>query len=300
LSGELIFPIADGPLARRPSASRGEGSIRRTGRSEPRAEAVQRRLDALVAVARFHGHELDRRDFRAVPGEAIPSPAALATWLRESGLWANAVRLRWRQLFRVQSDAPLVLLFSDGSAGLLVAKDAARDVVFLKEPQAPPGDPPTAVDELRLLQLWQGEVLLVRRVRGASPEEEPFTLAWLSRLVLGERRNLREIMAASLTLSALQILPPFLVMVAIDRVLTHHSMSTLALIGLILALTAGYETLLGYARERSWRSCPRGSTHGSTFMSSAACWHCQLIFSNARPPGKRRTVSRRFSRSASS
>jgi subfamily B ATP-binding cassette protein HlyB/CyaB len=246
---ELIFPIAEGPLARRPSVSRGEDPLRRTGRSDPQAEAVQRRLAALVAVARFHGHELDRNDFRAVPGEAIPSPAALVTWLRESGLWAKAVRLRWRQLFRLQSDAPLVLLFNDGSAGLLAAKDAARDVVFLKEPQAPPGDPPIAVDELRLLQLWQGEVLLVRRVRGASPEEEPFTLAWLSRLVLGERQNLREIMAASLTLSVLQILPPFLVMVAIDRVLTHHSLSTLALIGLILALTAGYETLLGYARR---------------------------------------------------
>src|SRR5262249_53341653 len=38
-------------------------------------------------------------------------------------------------------------------------------------------------------------------------------------------------------------------MVAVDRVLTHQSMSTLALIGLILALTVGYETLLGYARR---------------------------------------------------
>lgn len=38
-------------------------------------------------------------------------------------------------------------------------------------------------------------------------------------------------------------------MVAIDRVLTHRSMSTLALIGLILALAVAYETLLGYARR---------------------------------------------------
>jgi ABC-type bacteriocin/lantibiotic exporter with double-glycine peptidase domain len=162
LSAELIFPITDGSRARRSAAISGESSIRRAGRPDPRAQAVQRRLDALVAVARFHGHELDRGDFRAHPGKEIPSPAALVAWLRESGLWAKAVRLRWRQLFRFESDAPLVLLFSDGSAGLLVARDAARNVVFLKEPQAPPGDPPVAVDELRLRQLWQGEVLLVR------------------------------------------------------------------------------------------------------------------------------------------
>jgi ATP-binding cassette, subfamily B, bacterial HlyB/CyaB len=213
------------------------------------ADALQSRVDTLVAVARFHGTVLDPKDFRVLKGEGLSSPAELVGWLRASGLWAKAVRLRWRHLLRVQSDAPLVLLLNDGSAALLVAKDDAREVVFLKDPRASPGDPPVAVDELRLMQLWQGEALLVRRVRAASSEEEPFTLEWLSRLVLGESRNLREIMAASVTLSALQILPPFLVMVAIDRVLTHRSMSTLALIGLILALAVAYETLLGYARR---------------------------------------------------
>jgi subfamily B ATP-binding cassette protein HlyB/CyaB len=223
--------------------------VHRTDRRESTADAAQRRLDGVAAAARFHGIELDRRDFRALPGEQVPSAAALVAWLRESGLWAKAVRLRWRQLFRFQSDAPLVLLFSDGSAGLLVAKDATRQVVFLQDPRAAASDPPIAVDELRLTQVWQGEVLLVRRGRGASSEEEPFTLGWLARLVLRERRNLREMVAASVGLSVLQILPPFLIMVAIDRVLIHQSMSTLALIGLILAITAGYETLLGYARR---------------------------------------------------
>jgi ATP-binding cassette, subfamily B, bacterial HlyB/CyaB len=218
-------------------------------RKRPRAEALQSRLEALAAAARFHGVELDQREFRALEGEEIPSPAALVAWLRGSGLWAKAVRLRWRQLFGFESSAPVVLLFGDGGAALLVGKDAAREVVFLKDPRASPSDPPIAVDALRLQQLWQGVGLLVRGVRGSAPEEEPFTLAWLSRLVLGERRNLREIIAASVTLSVLQILPPFLVMAAVDRVLTHQSMSTLALIALILAVTAAYETIMGYARR---------------------------------------------------
>jgi HlyB family type I secretion system ABC transporter len=232
-----------------PSPTRGTPHRQRVIGSDLRAAAVQCRLDALAAVARYHGIQLDHQDFRTLPGEEVPSPAALVTWMRDSGLWAKAVRLRWRQLMRLQSDAPLVLLLSDGSAALLVARDAARDVVFLKDPRAPPTDRPVAVDELRLTRLWQGMVVLVRWARGASPEEEPFTLAWLSRMVLGERQTLRETVAASLTLSVLQILPPFLIMIAIDRVLTHRSMSTLALIALILALIVGYETLLGYARR---------------------------------------------------
>ncbi len=239
MSAEVLSPRAcgEGPLA-----TAGAGCF------DLGADAVHWRLEALAAVARFHGTELDRAQFRPRPGEATPSPATLAAWLQASGLWAKAVRLRWRQLLRVESEAPLVLLLNDGSAALLVAKDARRGVVFLKDPHAA-SEPAIAVDELRLTQLWKGEVLLVRRARGASPDEEPFTFAWLLRLVLGERRNLREIMIASITLSVLQILPPFLVMIAVDRVLVHQSMSTLVLVALLLVLTVGYETLLGYARR---------------------------------------------------
>jgi HlyB family type I secretion system ABC transporter len=202
-----------------------------------------------MAAAHFHGVALDRAEFRPVAGERVPSTAALVAWLREAGLWAKAQRLQWRQLFRIQSDAPIVLLFGNGGAGLLVGKDADRRLVFLKNPRAPPDSPPIPVDELRLQQDWQGLVLLVRPARGSSAEEAPFSLGWLARLVMGERRILRGIVGASITLSVLQILPPFLVMVAIDRVVVHQSMSTLAMIALILAIIVFYETLLGYARR---------------------------------------------------
>lgn len=211
------------------------------------ADCVRNRIDAMVAVARHHGIDIDRHDFPVKPEAEMPPLTAFVAWLSASGLWAKAVRLQWRQLLR--SSPPLVLLFGDGGTALLVGRDAARGVALLKEPSSSPAEPPVEIDELRLMQRWQGLALLVRRARGASSEEAPFTLGWLARLVLGERRNLREIVAASVALSVLSILPPFLVMVAIDRVLAHQSMSTLALIGLILALIAGYETLLGYARR---------------------------------------------------
>ena len=107
--------------------------------------------------------------------------------------------------------------------------------------------PVALVEMARRSGLWAKATRL--RARGTSPEEEPFTFAWLARLVLTERRHLREIMVASIILSALQILPPLLVMVAIDRVLMHHSMSTLAIIGLMMAILVVYETLTGYARR---------------------------------------------------
>jgi ATP-binding cassette subfamily B protein len=67
--------------------------------------------------------------------------------------------------------------------------------------------------------------------------------------VLQEKASLRDIGLASLTLSFLTIFPPLLVMTVVDKVLTHHSYSTLALLGTILAIATIYEAVLGYARR---------------------------------------------------
>ena len=135
---------------------------------DDKLDAAQARLAALVAVARYHGVDLDRGSFPAPPGE-VPSAAALVAWTRENGLWAKATRLRWRQLMRMQSDAPLVLLFADGGAGILVSRDADAGIVYLKDPSRP-GDEPVAVDELRLANLWQGTYCSF-----AASEERPPT-----------------------------------------------------------------------------------------------------------------------------
>jgi subfamily B ATP-binding cassette protein HlyB/CyaB len=43
--------------------------------------------------------------------------------------------------------------------------------------------------------------------------------------------------------------PPLMVMAVIDRVLSHHSMSTLTLLSVLVAMIAVFETLLGFARR---------------------------------------------------
>jgi HlyB family type I secretion system ABC transporter len=207
------------------------------------------RVRAVIAAARYNGVDLDRRDFRQVESEATPSPASLVEWMRGSGLWAKATRLRWRNLLGLTDGAPVVLLFKDGSAGLLVQGDPKRNLVWIKDPRAADADPPLAVDELRLSQVWTGEALLVRRARGTEDGEKPFNLGWLVNVVLKERSLLRSMGFASIALSVLTILPPLVVMVVINQVIVHRSMSTLAMVSLIIAVCVLFETMLSYARR---------------------------------------------------
>ncbi|MBV9813384.1 MAG: peptidase domain-containing ABC transporter, partial [Acetobacteraceae bacterium] len=207
------------------------------------------RLRAIIAAARHHGVELDRAELRVEP-EHIPAPATLVEWVRAAGLWARAVRLRWRDLMKADGSGPVVLLFNDGTAGLLVQADASRNIVWLKDPSSPADDAPVPVDALRLEHVWSGETILIRRLRAGSEETAPFTLGWLTRLVLLERRTLLDIFIASVTLSFLTIVPPLVVMVVINNVIVHHSYATLSMTSLIIAVALIYETFLGYGRRQ--------------------------------------------------
>jgi len=207
------------------------------------------RLLAMIVAGRYHGLELDPNEFRGAPGDESPSAASLSTWAQNTGMWSRAVRLRWRHLMRFQNTAPVVLLFTDGTAGLLTGVNTEHKVVFIKDPTAPAAEAPVPVDELRLSEVWAGEAVLLRANRGYSETDAPFSLRWLLNLVMQEKRSLREIGIASFALSLLTIFPPFLVMTVVDKVLTHRSYSTLALIAVIVAIAITYETLLGFARR---------------------------------------------------
>ena len=224
-----------------------------TPANDMKSDAAELRLLAVIAAARHHGVELDRRDFRPTAGEMAPSPATLSRWVTESGLVAKAVHLGWHGLFKLgkrePGSAPVVLLLRDGSAGLLIGADPARGVVWVQDPRASGREAAVAVDKLRLSKLWGGEALFVRRARGQAEADKPFTLSWLFGLVLHERPMLRDVCIASITLSALTIIPPLLVMQVVDRVVVHHSINTLTLLGVILAVTAIYEMVLGYVRR---------------------------------------------------
>ncbi|MDG4879739.1 peptidase domain-containing ABC transporter [Mesorhizobium sp. WSM4884] len=212
-------------------------------------EHVAPRLKAMIRVARYHGFELDPNEFRAASAGKFANAADLSQWAQNGGMWSRAVRIRWSHLLRFEQTGPVVLLFSDGGAGLLTGASAERNVVYLKSVDVPDDAEGVAIDELRLLQVWSGEAVLLRPARSYIAADAPFTFGWLVDLVRLESRPLRDIGIASFTLSVLTILPPLIVMTVVNKVLQFSSISTLALLSAIIAVVFVYETLLGHARR---------------------------------------------------
>ncbi len=211
--------------------------------------ATELRLRAVASAARFFGVDLDINDYKARPGEPYPSPAALVDWLRGQGLIAKAVKLTWRNLFTFRETTPVVVLLKDGTAGLVVGADARSDVVWIKSPTSRDSEPPVAVDRLRLEQAWAGEAVLVRRTVGLDDSQAPFTLGWIVKQVTTEKRFIGQIAWASIVLAALGIVPAFIVMGTIDRVLEFNSINTFWMLATILAVMMFFEMVLGWARR---------------------------------------------------
>jgi ATP-binding cassette, subfamily B, bacterial HlyB/CyaB len=207
------------------------------------------RLRAAAAAARFYGIDIDINDYRGAPGEPYPSPAALVNWLREQGLLAQAQVLKWKHLFRFRESSPVILLLKDGTAGLVVGAEPNRDVVWIKSPTASDAEPAVAVDRLRLEQAWNGEVVLVRRALQETEGQAPFTFWWITRQVLVEKHLIKLISYASMVLAVLAIVPAFIIMGMIDRVIEYNSLSTFWMLTWILVIFVFFETVLGWARR---------------------------------------------------
>lgn len=219
------------------------------GKQKTKLSPMMIRLRATMAAAKYHGIDLDLRDFAAEPGEDSPSPATLTRWLNAQGLIARGMRLKWRYLIRLYNAPPVVLMFKDGSAGLMVGVNPQKRIVFLRDPLKGEHSPPIPVDEVRLRQAWTGDILLIKRNKNLSESEAKIDFGWLCRMVLRERAFLRDISIASMVVSVLQIFPAFIVMQVVNRVVAFQSMATLVSITGLLIVLSFYEVLISYARR---------------------------------------------------
>jgi HlyB family type I secretion system ABC transporter len=210
---------------------------------------LQARLAAVIAVARYHGVDLDPQSVRLKADEDAPSPPVLVEWLRESGLWARGAHVTFRQLMKIDDPAPIILLLNDGGAALVTGNIQEQGVLLLRDPRAPAADAAIPVDELRLKQVWSGAVLLIRASRELNEDDQPFNLGMLARMVWGEKKILRDISISSITITILSILPILMIMTTLNTVVQYHSMNTLVLVVTIVIVALIFEMILTWGRR---------------------------------------------------
>jgi ATP-binding cassette subfamily B protein len=104
------------------------------------------------------------------------------------------------------------------------------------------------IEEIRLAEFWEGEVILVKRIVLSSDDQQPFGMVWLISQVIRERKLFQDIALSSVASTLFAIAPPLMFMLVIDLVLVNNSFTLLnVLFGAVLILIIS-ETILNYVR----------------------------------------------------
>jgi ATP-binding cassette subfamily B protein len=217
----------------------------------PRAQSSS--LMALVAVAARLGVDTSveqlRRRFSMDTVE--PDTSTLIAMARELGLEAKSLHLTFDELPRLSKTLPAILRAKGG--GALLLENARSDrmkgtVAIIRDPAAPESER-VAIEEIHLTELWDGELILIKRVYGATDEEQPFGVMWLVGQVLRERKLFRDVAYGALASTVFAVAPPFLFRVVIDKVVVNQSYQTLNVIVAAIALMIVTEMMIGHARR---------------------------------------------------
>ena len=138
-------------------------------------------LAALAILATRLGFDTDaetlRRRFSLGSGE--PDTATLIAIARELGLEAQSLNMSFADLPRLAKTLPVILRSRNG--GALILEDARSDpmkgsVAIIRDPTAPDNEQ-IAIEEIRLAEVWEGEVILLKRATcrptSSSPSDFP-------------------------------------------------------------------------------------------------------------------------------
>jgi len=206
--------------------------------------------DLLWALASLCGVQRMAFDARLVL-QQYPPPLCIATLIHAGGTLGLKVSRRSvpaRELR--QAVLPVLALRREGAAArLAMVLSADARTALVAERDAPPRELPLAAYAER----YEAEVFVAAPLVAAEREpaltDRPFGLRWFVPELLRHKAVWREVLAASLVLQMVALVVPLCTQVVIDKVVVHHSSSTLAVILAALGLFVVFGAALSYARQ---------------------------------------------------
>jgi subfamily B ATP-binding cassette protein HlyB/CyaB len=196
---------------------------------------------ALVAALRILGVPADYEAIRHECAGAAADQRELIRQARRAGAKARLVSTSWERLERIP--LPAVVPGPDGS--FLVLAKAGRDRVLVYD--AVSGQT-KILDRAAFEPLWDGRLLCLGRKGTLGMGVPRFDISWFGGAVWKYRSILGEVLAASLFLQLFALVSPLFFQVIIDKVLVHHSTSTLDVLILGLFAVMVFEGVLGALR----------------------------------------------------
>lgn len=225
-----------------------ELSLVSTGAEAPAEPSA---LACLVIVALQHGIHLTATQLihdNLLSGQEV-TPAELLKCANSSGLKAKLVHLNWDGLSHLKKALPAIIRLKNGSSMVLLRVDGEGDIarVVLRDPAASE-DAPLIIDRIRFEDVWNGEVVLVKRNYDLTDESQPFSIGLITALIFRERRIVRDVAIAAIILGLLGLAPIMFWRLLSDKVIFYKGFNTFYVLCLAMAVIIAFEAAFAFLR----------------------------------------------------
>ncbi|MDP3747075.1 MAG: cysteine peptidase family C39 domain-containing protein [Phenylobacterium sp.] len=182
----------------------------------------------------------DPAQLRHSLGKSGPTePPDLVRLAKRLGARAKATRVTIEKL--QNTPLPAIALGRDGAYFLIGA--VREDAVLVQGPATAP----QRLTFEELSQVWSGQLILLT-TRADLPGGAKFDVTWFIPALVKYRGLLGEVLLASFVLQLFALATPMIFQVVIDKVLVHHSLTTLDVLAIGLIAVVTFDAVLGGLR----------------------------------------------------
>jgi ATP-binding cassette, subfamily B, bacterial HlyB/CyaB len=143
---------------------------------------------------------------------------------------------------------PAVAPLAEGDAALILKVDDGPDGPRVLIQHAD-GERPEIWTAAELRPRFTGRVLLMTARSRLARDDRPFDISWFIPALVKYRKPLRDVLIASFFVQVMALVSPIFFQVVIDKVLVHHSLTTLDVLAFGLAVVLIWETALSGLRN---------------------------------------------------
>ncbi len=198
-------------------------------------------LYVLASLLRVHSIGVAPEQIRHRFGGVPIGVTEMLRCAKDFGLKARERSIRWEGL----ASMPMPAIAAQRDGGFLLLGKASEDRILVQRPYAPR---PEFMTRAQFETVFDGRVVLMTRRAGLVDLSRRFDITWFIGAIYKYRFQLGEVFAASFFLQLFALIAPLFFQVVIDKVLVHHSPSTLDVLVIGLVAVSVFETILGILR----------------------------------------------------
>lgn len=207
-------------------------------------------LRSLFIVAMHHGLQLTPEEISSIHEDHLLR--TILRVMRDVKLKGRALHhCSWNNVTSLGGAYPAMVIRKDATwmiiVDLVAMADGSHSLAVLDPLKEQDGI--TLMGKEAFLEVWDGTLILCKRVYDMHDPNQPFGLRWFMPEIIRYATSFRGIAIAAIMANFISYVIPLLYQVIVDKVITHHSYQTLLFVVLVFLTLTLFEGVFTYVRQ---------------------------------------------------